>query len=140
RILGIEIDPAEVRRILTALGNHELTQAGNDGQRTNDQGQMTFLPPSWRRDLTREIDLVEEVARIHGYDAIPEDVNVPMAASHRTDRDRVLAKVREALIAAGVSEAMTISLQESAASEAFSPWTDELPLVSSTPVLRRADR
>ncbi len=35
--------------------------------------------PSWRRDLTREIDLIEEVARIHGYDKIPEDVSVPMA-------------------------------------------------------------
>lgn len=133
RILGIEVDAAEVRRILVALGNREI-------QGTNDKGRMTFTPPSWRHDLTREIDLVEEVARIHGYDAIPEDVNVPMAASHRTDRDRVLAKVREVLVAAGVSEAMTISLQEPAAAEAFSPWTDQPPLVSSTPVLRRADR
>jgi phenylalanyl-tRNA synthetase beta chain len=140
RILGIDIDQAEVYRILTALGNRELSQARNNGQRTNDHGRMTFLPPSWRRDLTREIDLVEEVARIHGYDAIPEDVNVPMAASHRTDRDRVLTKVREVLVAAGVSEAMTISLQEPSAADAFSPWTSEPPLISSTPVLRRADR
>ena len=44
------------------------------------------MPPSWRRDLTREIDLVEEVARIHGYDEIPEDVSVPMAASARRAR------------------------------------------------------
>jgi phenylalanyl-tRNA synthetase beta chain len=46
--------------------------------------------------LTREIDLVEEVARIHGYDQIPEDVGVPMAPSHRSDEDRVLGKVRHA--------------------------------------------
>ena len=64
----------------------------------------------------------------------------PMAASHRTDRDRVLEKIREALIAAGIDEAMTISLVEPAAAEAFSPWTDAPPLISSTPVLRRADR
>ena len=140
RILGIDIDSGEVRRILVALGNRELQGTSDKEARTNDQGQMTFVPPSWRRDLAREIDLVEEVARIHGYDAIPEDVNVPMAASHRTDRDRVLAKVREVLVAAGVSEAMTISLQEPAIAEAFSPWTTEPPLVSSTPVLRRADR
>jgi len=140
RILGIDVDAAEVRRILTPLGNRELPRTDGEGPGTRDQGQMTFLPPSWRHDLTREIDLVEEVARIHGYDAIPEDVNVPMAASHRTDRDRVLTKVREVLVAAGLSEAMTISLQEPAAAEAFSPWTSEPPLVSSTPVLRRADR
>jgi phenylalanyl-tRNA synthetase beta chain len=105
-----------------------------------DAKQVEVVPPSWRRDLTREIDLVEEVARIHGYDAIPEDVNVPMAASHRTHRDRVLAKVREALVAAGVDEAMTISVVDEAASEAFSPWSNAPPLVASTPVLRRANR
>ena len=42
--------------------------------------EVVTIPPSWRRDLAREIDLVEEVARIHGYDKIPEDVSVPMAA------------------------------------------------------------
>ena len=131
RILGIEIDPAEVRRILTALGNKE---------ERSDAKQIAVVPPSWRRDLTREIDLVEEVGRIHGYDAIPEDVNVPMASSHRTERDRVLAQVREALVAGGVDEAMTISMVEEMPSEAFSPWTDSPALVSATPVLRRADR
>jgi len=140
RILGITFDPAEVRRILIALGNREIQPADGHGQRTTQSGQMIFIPPSWRRDLAREIDLVEEVARIHGYDAIPEDVNVPMAASHRTNADRVLAKVREVLIAAGVSEAMTISLQEPALADTFSPWSDTAPLISSTPVLRRADR
>ncbi len=135
RILGIEIDPSEVRRILAALGNQEQ-------QRTTDNGQRTIkvIPPSWRRDLTREIDLIEEVARIHGYEAIPEDVNVPMASSHRTDRDRVLSKVREVLISAGIDEAMTVSLVEEAASEAFSPWSDAPALTSAMPILRRADR
>ncbi|HTQ38679.1 MAG TPA: phenylalanine--tRNA ligase subunit beta [Pirellulales bacterium] len=139
-ILGIEIDTTEVRRILTALGNREEPRAKNLGPGTPQEDHLKVSPPSWRRDLTREIDLVEEVARIHGYDAIPEDVNVPMAASHRTERDRVLAKVRETLVAAGVDEAMTISLVEPAAAEAFSPWTAAPPLVSTTPVLRRADR
>ena len=82
RILGIEIDAAEVRRILAALGNREVR---------SDAKQVEVVPPSWRRDLTREIDLVEEVGRIHGYDAIPEDVSVPMASSHRTQRDRVFS-------------------------------------------------
>ena len=115
RILGIEIAPAEVRRILTALGIRE-TRA--------DSASVEVAAPSWRRDLTREIDLVEEVARIHGYDAIPEDVSVPMASSHRGSSDRVMGRVREALLSAGLDEAMTISVVEPAISEAFSPWTD----------------
>jgi phenylalanyl-tRNA synthetase beta chain len=138
RILGIEIDAAEVLRILTALGNQPASAKSKADAGAGDSLQV--IPPTWRRDLTREIDLIEEVARIHGYDAIPEDVNVPMAASHRTDRDRVLQKIREALIVAGIDEAMTISLVEPAAADAFSPWTDAPPLISSTPVLRRADR
>ena len=56
-------------------------------------GAPAFIPPSWRRDLTREIDLIEEVARIHGYEAIPEDVGVPMVPSARRREDRVLEKI-----------------------------------------------
>jgi phenylalanyl-tRNA synthetase beta chain len=131
RVLGIEVDPAEARRILTALGNVEVK---------HDAQSVTVVPPSWRRDLSREIDLIEEVARIHGYDKIPEDVSVPMAPSHRTLSDRVLSKVRQALCAAGFDEALTLSAVEENWSEAFSPWTTAAPLRASTPVLRRADR
>jgi phenylalanyl-tRNA synthetase beta chain len=131
RILGIEVPPAEVRRILTALGCVEQANASN---------QITTIPPSWRRDVTREIDLVEEVARIHGYDKIPEDARVPMAPSHRTDADRVLQKVRHVLTAAGFDEAYTASLVPEKWSSAFSPWTDAEPLQSSTPMLKGADR
>ncbi len=130
RILGIQLDSAEVRRILTALGNREVRA---------DEKHVEVIQPSWRRDLSREIDLVEEVARIHGYDEIPEDVGVPMASSARGRLDRVLAKVREVLVAAGVDEAMTLSVVEPSISEAFSPWTDAAPLQLSTPILRRAD-
>ena len=60
-------------RILSALGNSP--------RRFADRSESArFVPPSWRRDLSREIDLIEEVARIHGYDAIPQDVDVPSAA------------------------------------------------------------
>ena len=131
RILGITIDAAEVRRILQALGNLEVKA---------DAQQIEVIPPSWRRDLSREIDLIEEVARIHGYEAIPEDVSVPMAPSARSDEDRVLAAIRHVLTAAGFDEALTLSAVEEEWSQAFSPWTDAAPLVSPTPILRRADR
>lgn len=131
RILGIEIPPDTAARILTALGNQESSR---------DALSITVIPPSWRRDLTREIDLIEEVARIHGYDAIPEDVQVPMVPSHRTDEDRVLRRVRDVLTAAGFDEAMTVSVVREDLSNAFSPWTNAPPLVSATPILRGADR
>jgi len=131
RVLGIPVPVEEVRRILTDLGNME---------RRADKKHVEVIPPSWRRDLTREIDLVEEVARIHGYDAIPEDVGVPMVASTRRHEDRVLAKVRTVLAAAGFDEAMTLSMVDAATAATISPWTDAEPLVSCWPVLRGADR
>jgi phenylalanyl-tRNA synthetase beta chain len=131
RVLGIDVPPQVACQILTALGNRELRV---------DERQVEVVPPSWRRDLAREIDLVEEVARIYGYDKIPEDVSVPMAKSHRTEVDRVLAKVRGALVAAGFNEAMTASAVEEPWSEAFSPWTGAAALRSNVPILRRADR
>lgn len=131
RILGIKIPAERVRQILTALGCREASA---------DSQKITTIPPSWRRDLMREIDLIEEAARIHGYDAIPEDAAVPMAASHRTDADRVLARARQVLTATGFNEAMTRSVVSEEWSAAFSPWTDAEPLVANTPMVKGEDR
>ncbi|MGE0606934.1 MAG: phenylalanine--tRNA ligase subunit beta [Pirellulales bacterium] len=131
RVLGISIDQHEVRRILAALGNDELR---------HDEQTVEVIPPSHRRDLAREIDLVEEVARIHGYENIPEDVSVPMAPSSRTAEDRVLGKIRHVLTALGYDEAMTLSLVDEAWSDSFSPWTDAPPLRANTAILGTSDR
>jgi phenylalanyl-tRNA synthetase beta chain len=135
RILGIDVPADTVRRILTALGCREQSFEPQAGA-----ARLTTIPPSWRRDLSREIDLVEEVARIHGYDKIPEDASVPMVPSHRTAADRVLAKVRQVLTAGGFDEAMTASVVPQRWSDAFSPWTDASPLVANSPMLEGADR
>jgi phenylalanyl-tRNA synthetase beta chain len=131
RIVGIDIPAEEVRRILTALGNKERNAAA---------GSIEVVPPSWRRDLSREIDLIEEAARIFGYDKIPEDVGVPMAPSARTDEDRVLNKIRHVLTACGFDEALTISVVDDQLSSSFSPWTDAAPLALQMPILERADK
>ena len=97
RVLGIEVDRERVVAILQALGLESV-------------GDLTFRPPSWRSDLGREIDLIEEVARIHGYEQIPMDRPVPLAKSSRSPRERVEAAVREALTGLGFDEAVTYSL------------------------------
>src|SRR5690606_39037765 len=130
RVLGIDVSPEEVGQILKALGCTETHTCGHC---------IKVIPPSWRADLTREIDLIEEVARIYGYDKIPEDTNVKMAASTRTRLDRVLDRVRATLVAAGFDEAMTLSAVDETLVDAIQPWSDEAPLRASTAVLRRAD-
>jgi len=130
RLLGIAIPPETVARILGDLGA-EVAASG--------AAERLVTPPSWRGDLTREVDLIEEVARIHGYDQIPEDVGVKMAASAQSRDDRVVAVVHRVLLAAGFFEALTLSAVEAEWIDVFRPWTDQPPLATSTPVLRRAN-
>ena len=125
RILGIQIPTDVVRRILSALGCRESH---------HDQHTIQVESPTWRRDLTREIDLVEEVARIHGYDQIPEDVGVRMVPSHRSDVDRVIADVRRVLTAAGIDEALTCSMVPLPWCQQCPIWTEAEPLFSQIPM------
>ncbi len=147
RILGIDVPPQRVREILLALGNVEATDNKDWSSRAQKTSlissageSITVIPPSWRRDLTREADLIEEVGRIHGYEQIPEDAAVPMAPLTRTREDRVLAKIRGVLTAAGIDEALTLSVLDEKSSAAFSPWTTAAPLRTLLPVIRGADR
>ena len=131
RLLGIEITNDDTRKILTALGCEETAA---------DNASVSVVPPSWRRDLSREIDLVEEVARIYGYDRIPEDAIVPLAASHRSDEDRGIGLIRHVLCAAGFDEAMTPSLVNAELTGHFTTWSDAEPLSTLSPMLRGANQ
>jgi phenylalanyl-tRNA synthetase beta chain len=62
RVLGSEIPRPEIADLMTALGC-EIRRA--------DRDQFVALAPSWRVDLAREIDLIEEIARLRGYDTFP---------------------------------------------------------------------
>lgn len=126
RVLGIDVPQAEVEQILSKLGNKIESKT--------DQA-ITVTPPTWRSDLTREVDLIEEVARIHGYEQIPEDVPVPMTATIRSDYERVVDRVRKFLNSVGFDEAVTPSLTIQKWSDLFSPWTDRDPIVSMQPML-----
>lgn len=120
RILGIEIPREAVVRILKALGLAEAASA--------DAGTVAFVPPSWRRDLAREIDLIEEVARIHGYDKIPEEVLVPLEVSQATLYDQLCQRLADVLLAAGFFEAVTLSFVGDDLAGLFRPWSDSQPL------------
>jgi phenylalanyl-tRNA synthetase beta chain len=128
--LGIEIPAETVRRILAALGNQE---------KAVNQRRIVVTPPSWRRDLHREVDLLEEVARIHGYDQIPEDVGVAMVPSQKNVLDRVAEKVRRAMTAVGFDEAMTTSVVAQDWSNSMSLWSDQPAIQTVTPMLRGAN-
>jgi len=100
-VLGIKIPVEECVRILTSLGLPVM------GKPTSESA--SFRPPSWRRDLTREIDLIEEIARMHGYDKIPADRPIPVVSGSRSTAERVRERIENVLTAAGFNEALTFS-------------------------------
>ncbi|MDZ4688814.1 MAG: phenylalanine--tRNA ligase subunit beta, partial [Planctomycetaceae bacterium] len=99
KVLGIDVPVDAAVRILQQLG---LKLVGTPTTET-----VAFVSPSFRRDLTREIDLIEEVARIYGYDKLPADVTVPLCTSAKSLRERVGERIGETLTAAGYFEAIT---------------------------------
>ncbi|KXW57925.1 phenylalanine--tRNA ligase subunit beta [Ferrovum myxofaciens] len=100
RLLGFEVAVDTMRQILTRLG------VGLEG---NDVG-WTATAPTWRVDLEREVDYVEEIARCVGYDQIPMQVpRAPLRAIHLPERERSRQTVAQRLQARGFQEVITYS-------------------------------
>jgi phenylalanyl-tRNA synthetase beta chain len=114
-LLGIPVPAAEVESILTALGA-SVTATG-DG--------FEVERPSHRNDLEREVDLIEEVARVHGYLEIPEQCpRPPMLATTVPDAYAFAARVRVRLVALGLQEIVALSFASSATNERFPGLSD----------------
>lgn len=99
RYVGVDYPPDRVREILRLIGCEV-----RDG---DDAGQVRVLPASWRPDLRDAPDLVEEVARIDGYDAIPSVLPTPSGGRGLTHHQRARRTVAAALAGQGLVEVLT---------------------------------
>jgi phenylalanyl-tRNA synthetase beta chain len=122
-LLGLEIDDTEVVRILESLQMKVVP---------NDAG-WNVTPPSHRFDMRYEADLIEEVARIHGYDSIPE-ITLSARSPLETVTEAMIDMERAAatLIARDYQEVVTYSFVDAAANERFTG--EESALVLSNPI------
>ncbi len=133
RVLGYTIDDATVERILTALGFTLAATHYGDG--------WTVTVPSWRVDVSGESDLIEELARVDGYDRIPEAFPPlelpPPRPAPRLARD---ARLRTLARAAGFSESVTFSFIARDAARRFAADADIVgianPLAETMAVMR----
>ena len=99
RLIGLPYAPAEVRSILEDIG------AEVDGPVSAPTWRVT--PPSWRPDLTASVDLIEEIARLHGYDAIPSRLPTAPAGHGLTPAQRGRRSVSRTLAEAGLTEVLS---------------------------------
>jgi phenylalanyl-tRNA synthetase beta chain len=103
-ILGTAIDAGEITRITEGLG-FEKAAASN--------GEITFRIPTWRVDVTREIDLIEEIARLYGYGNIPNTLpSVTMKSEGVDPAKKVQGKFKEIFVSGGFSEAINFSFED----------------------------
>lgn len=121
---GVTVAADEQARILTALGCAVTANA---------DGTFAVAPPSWRGDILGEADLVEEVLRVVGFDAIPATPLVRLTASTKpalSAKQRRVGAVRRALAARGLNEAVTWSFMAEADAAPFGGVADSLRLVN----------
>ncbi|WP_066964994.1 phenylalanine--tRNA ligase subunit beta [Microbulbifer sp. Q7] len=120
RGLGIDMSDAEIVEIITRLG---LEKIGEDAD------GWTFLVPSFRFDIAIESDLLEELARVYGYNRIP---SVAMKAAldivPRAEAEVAQSRLEQTLLARGYQEAITFSFIDRDASAKFDPEVEPVAL------------
>ena len=124
QMLGMEMPTSQVEQLLNAL---ELKTQDNGA------GQWTVEVPSHRFDISLEVDLIEELARLYGYNRLP--VRYPqarLAPKARLEARGELPTLRRLLVARGYQEAITYSFIDPKLFELFSPGVE--PLLLANPI------
>jgi phenylalanyl-tRNA synthetase beta chain len=144
RVAGVAIDTESVTRFLAAVG---CTVDGPAESAAQGVADLSVRPPSWRPDLTDPYDLVEEVVRLHGYEAVPSELPRVPPGRGLTSRQRLRRRIGTALAALGFVEAPCYPFLSAAVFDALgfpaddarrraltlaNPLSDEEPLLRTT--------
>ncbi|WP_250465022.1 phenylalanine--tRNA ligase subunit beta [Microbulbifer litoralis] len=118
--LGISLADDEIVDIITRLGLEKID---------SDADGWTFLVPSFRFDIAIEADLLEELARVYGYNRIPsESFGAELAIEPRAESQVDEDALQDTLLARGYSEAITFSFIDSDTSALFDPKAEPVAL------------
>lgn len=122
RILGSKLEVHEIVVILNRLGFELIPEPGSPPE-------FFARIPTWRLDVEREIDLIEEIARLHGYDNFPNTLPAFAGAVIESPNAAKEAKLRSTMLALGYDEAVSLSFISHEDAETF----------SSTPLIELAN-
>jgi len=132
RILGGNLDTGEIFRILKKLGFTLIPEGQGDAE-------FRVLLPSWRLDVEREIDVIEEIARLHGYDKFKNTLPAYSGAVVELPNAAMDATLRARALALGYNEAVSLTFISHADAERFSSTSVlelENPLSEEASVMR----
>ena len=103
QVLGVEVPWNAIEQYLVAIGATAVSKP--------DDGRIAVDVPGWRPDLVREIDLIEEIARLHGYDAFPSELRpFRMGALPEAPEEVAAAAVRRGMVEQGFYEVSRVPL------------------------------
>ena len=108
RVMGADVSDKQIEAILSALGFAPVRIGQNRGAEGSLLAAWECTQPSWRAEVEREIDLIEEVARIYGLDKFPPRLPAARQGAQRLPKFKPELRVRERLIGLGYREILTI--------------------------------
>jgi phenylalanyl-tRNA synthetase beta chain len=108
RVMGADVPDKEIEAILTALGFAPLRVDENRGAAGSLLAAWQCTQPSWRAEVEREIDLIEEVARVYGLDKFPPRLPAARQGAARLPHYEAENRLRHRLIGLGYREILTI--------------------------------
>ncbi|MGC2333844.1 MAG: phenylalanine--tRNA ligase subunit beta [Candidatus Acidiferrales bacterium] len=141
RVMGADVPDRDIEEILGALGFHPVRKDAQRGSAGSLLAAWECKQPSWRRDATRGIDLIEEVARHYGYDKFPPRLPPAKRPAQRLPHAAALDRLRERVIALGYQEIVAIPLVDARRDELFraegvAPAVIGNPLAEDASVMR----
>ncbi len=131
RILGSTLDAGQVFRLLKRLGFELIPEGQADAQ-------FRVQIPSWRLDVEREIDVIEEIARLHGYNKFPNTLPAYSGAVVELPHAPIDAVLRRRALALGYNEALSLTFTSHADAKRFSSSSGPKVLELENPLSEEA--
>lgn len=109
KLLGIEVPTDDVMKILSLLHFEPGI----------DNGGIVCVVPSWRSDIYREVDLIEEVARVYGYDKVPVRSKIEVQITREDERQKLKKQIDSHLNGIGFYETVNVTFVDSETADLF---------------------
>lgn len=132
KLLGVKIEKKDIKDILMRLGFVVVSETDE---------RIDVKAPSYRSDVYREIDIIEEIIRIYGYDRIPIKTDIGIGIVNKKRYEQMTDRVRQLLTGLGLFEVVTYSIVEKVSPDFdVKVWSDLDNLIIRNPLIQTENR